>query len=39
MSILDELGEGVSGISENVAAHLTKGWSQQQQRSREIAIV
>jgi hypothetical protein len=24
-------GEGVSGISKNVAAHPTRGWSQQQQ--------
>jgi hypothetical protein len=28
-------GEGVSGISENVAAHPTKDWWQRQQRSRK----
>jgi hypothetical protein len=33
------LWEGVSGKSENVAAHPTRGWSQRQQRSREIVIL
>jgi hypothetical protein len=32
-------GEDVSGISEKVAAHPTKGWSQRQQRNRRNAIV
>jgi hypothetical protein len=30
--------EGFSGISEDAAAHPTKGWSQRQQRSRRNAI-
>jgi hypothetical protein len=32
-------GKGISGISENVAAHPEKGWSQRQQRRRRNTIV